>query len=65
MFSQSGLSGGSREGAQMLLSCLWTPSPQLNAPPDSPSAGGISRPPLPFSELLSRGSRVLGGGSAG
>lgn len=34
-------------------------------PLGSPSAGGISRPPLPFSELLSRGSRLLGEASAG
>lgn len=48
-------------GGQILPGSLWTPPPALEAPPGSPSVGGISRlPPLPFSELLSRGSRVLG-----
>lgn len=52
---------GSREGTRFLSSFLWTPLPPINVPPGSPSAGGISRlPPLLFSELLSRGSRVLG-----
>lgn len=57
---------GSGEGAQTLPGFLWNPPP--NSSPlyqGSPSAGGISRLPLPFSELLSRGSRVLGGASAG
>lgn len=48
-------------GGQILPGSLWTPPPALETPPGSPSVGGISRlPPLPFSELLSRGSRVLG-----
>lgn len=51
---------GSREGTRILPSFPRTPPPPLDVPPGSPSAGGISRPPLLFSELLSRGSRVLG-----
>lgn len=38
----------------------WFPVTSPARPLDLQSAGGISRPPVPFSELLSRGSRVLG-----
>ena len=65
-------SGSPPPGSHPLCSELCVPFPcgaphphSLPLYQGSPSAGGISRLPLPFSELLSRGSRVLGGASAG